>query len=190
MINIPVPATVTDALISMVLFFYGLPFIATGLIGLGKGDMQGAGSIFTITGIINGIIGFILIVAWGLTNPVFFSIGFLIMIFALTWSAAGFIFAYGQDLRGLGNASILCGLMMLAFAAFFVLNRDIFSTIGWVWLTVNVLSWTWAFWSITLVSHEKVGLPVVGWTFTIQTFYTLWIPAALLLVDAFSLLPS
>lgn len=189
MVGSLVPATATDALVSFAFFFFGLSFITLGGMGLGKGDPKGAAGIFTLVGIINGILGFI-ILSTNLASPVYISISLLVMIFALTWVVAGIVNAHDYDLMPLGNASILSGLMMLGFAAFFIslgLN-GVLTTIGSAWLTICVLSWAWAFWSVTLASHGKIELPVVGWTFLIQAFYTLWIPAVLLLTGVIELL--
>ncbi len=183
-----VPITVTDALVAVAFFFFSLSFIALGLVGLGKGKPEGAGTVFIFVGIIEAILGFIIIYAF-LDSPVFISVGLLVLIFAFTWLAAGIVNLRGYDLVPLGNACILSGLMMLPFAAFFIINSELFSTIGWVWLTVNVLSWAWVFWSVTLAAYGKITFPVLGWTFIIQAFYTLLIPAALLLTGVFSLHP-
>lgn len=183
-----VPITPTDALTACAFFFFSLAFIALGLMGLGRGKPEGAGTVFIFVGIITGILGFIIIYAF-LDSPVFISVGFLVLIFAFTWLASGIINLRGYDLVPAGNACILSGLMMLPFAAFFVINSELFSTIGWVWLTVNVLSWAWVFWSVTLAAYGKITFSVVGWTFLIQAFYTLLIPAALLLTGVISLHP-
>lgn len=183
-----VPITPTDALIVFAFFFFSLSFIVLGLLGLGKGKPEGAGTVFTFVGIITGILGFIIINA-NLDSPVFISIGLLVLIFAFTWLVAGIVNLRGYDLVPLGNACILSGLMMLAFAVFFVINRELFSTIGWVWLTINVLSWAWVFWSVTLAAYGKITFSVLGWTFLIQAVYTLLIPIALLLTGVISLHP-
>jgi len=184
----PVPITVSDALSAAAFFFFSLCFIAMGLMALGKGKPEGAGTVFTLAGIINAILGLMIIYVF-IEWPVLISVGFLVLIFAFTWLAAGIVNLRGYDLVPLGNACILSGLMMLAFAAFFIINRDVYSTIGWIWLTVNVVSWAWVFWAVTLAAHGKITLPVLGWTFFIQAFYTLLIPAALLLTGVFSLHP-
>lgn len=183
-----VPITVSDALVALVFFFFSLSFIALGLMALGKGKPEGAGTVFTLVGAIEAILG-LMIVHVFIDSPVFISVGFLVLIFAFTWLAAGIVNLRGYDLVPLGNACFLSGLMMLAFAAFFVINKELFSTIGWVWLTVNVVSWAFVFWSVTLAAHGKIKLPVLGWTFLIEAFYTLLIPAALLLTGVFSLHP-
>jgi hypothetical protein len=181
-----VPITVTDALTAGTFVFFSFAFIALGLMALGKGKAEGAGTVFTFVGVINAIMGLMIIYAF-IDSPVFIAVGFLVLIFAFTWLAAGIVNLRGYDLVPLGNACILSGLMMIPFAVFFYINRELFTTIGWVWLTVNVLSWAWAFWSVTLAAHGKITLPVLGWTFLIQAFYTLLIPAALLLTGAISL---
>ena len=113
------------------------------------------------------------------------------IIFAFTWLAAGYINVNKYDLVPLGNANILSGLMMLAFAAFFAYLglEGVLSAVGSAWLTVNCLSWMGAFWAVTLVTYGKMKLPAAGWVAIVQAFYTLWIPTALLLIGAFSLLP-
>jgi hypothetical protein len=183
-----VPVTATDALVAFVFFFFSLSFIALGMVGLGKGKPEGAGTVFTLVGIIEAVLGFIIIYA-NLDSPVFIAVGLLVLIFAFTWLAAGVVNLRGYDLVPLGNACGLSGLMMFPFAAFFVINSELFTTIGWIWLVVNVVSWVWAFWSVTLAAYGKIRFPVVGWTFLIQAFYTLLIPAALLLMGVFSLHP-
>lgn len=193
MVGLLAPTTVTDALTSIAFFFFGLSFITMGGMALGKGDPKGAAGVFTLVGIINGILGFIILGAFGLvgpTAPIYASVGLLVLIFAFTWIVAGIVNAHDYDLMPLGNASILSGLMMLGFAAFFISLglEGVFTTIGSAWLTICVLSWAWAFWSVTLASHGKIELPVVGWTFLIQAFYTLWIPAVLLLTGVIELL--
>jgi hypothetical protein len=173
------------ALTAMALFFFGLAFIALGMMGLGKGKADGAGTVFYFVGIINGILGFVLL-ALSLNGFISGTLhegiaagniatAFLVMIFAFTWLAAGIINMRGYDLMPLGNACILMGLFMFVYAAIFAQSS------AW-WLLIDVLSWAWAFWSVTLASHGKIGLKIVGWTFLIQAFYTLWIPAAILLL--------
>jgi len=186
-----VPTTVTDALVVMGFFFFGIAFLTLGMMAIGKGKADGAGTVFTLVGIINSILGFIIIIA-NLTSPVFISIGLLVLIFAFTWLAAGIINIRNYDLTPLGNANILSGLMMIPFAVFYIsLGRGgQLSTIGWIWLTVNVLSWAVIFWSITLVTYGKMKLRTAGYIAIIQAFYTLWIPAALLLTGVFSLMPQ
>jgi hypothetical protein len=177
--------TVGAALTAMALFFFGLAFITLGMMGLGKGKADGAGTVFYIVGIVNGILGFALL---GLSLNGFIvgalhegdaagniATALLVMIFAFTWLAAGIINMRGYDLMPLGNACILMGLFMFVYAAIFAQSR------AW-WLLIDVLSWAWAFWSVTLASHGKIGLKIVGWTFLIQAFYTLWIPSAILLL--------
>jgi len=183
-----VPITSADALTACGFFFFGLAFITFAMMALGKGKAEGAGTVFIFVGAINAILGFMLVWA-NLANPVFISVGFLVLIFAFTWLAVGIINMRGYDLMPLGNANILSGLMMLAFAAFFILNRAAFSTVGCVWLTVNVLSWAFIFWAVTLVAHGKMQLATAGRAALAQAFYTLWIPAALLLTGVISLSP-
>ncbi|HAZ31345.1 MAG TPA: hypothetical protein DCY61_01385, partial [Dehalococcoidia bacterium] len=108
-----VPITVTDALVALIFFFFSLSFIALGLMALGKGKPEGAGTVFTFVGVIEAILGFIIINA-NLDSPVFISVGFLVLIFAFTWLAAGIVNLRGYDLVPVGNACILSGLMMLA----------------------------------------------------------------------------
>lgn len=182
-----VPVTPTDALVSVALFFFGLSFITLGAMALGKGEAEGAAPVFSMVGVIEAVLGFIILAA-NLGNAVYISVALLILIFAFTWIVAGYVNARDLGLMPLGNASILSGLMMLGFAAFFTINSELFTAAGWIWLTVNVLSWAWAFWSVTLVSYERIDFSVVGWTFLVEAFYTLWIPAVLLLTGAFSLL--
>ncbi len=156
-----VPITVTDALVVVAFFFFSLSFITLGLVGLGKGKPEGAGTVFIFVGIIEAILGFIIVYA-NLDSPVFISVGLLVLIFAFTWLAAGIVNLRGYDLVPLGNACILSGLMMLPFAAFFVINSELFSTIGWVWLTVNVLSWAWVFWSVMASRIREDYVPSCG----------------------------
>lgn len=177
--------TVPAALTAMALFFFGLAFIALGMMGLGKGKGDGAGAVFYLVGIINGILGFTLLALslYGFIGGVLpqadaagnIATAFLVIIFAFTWLAAGVINIRGYDLMPLGNACILSGLFMFVYAA-------IFAQEGAWWLLINVVSWAWAFWSVTLASHGKISLKLVGWTFLIEAFYTLWIPAAILLL--------
>lgn len=181
------PVTVVDALLVYVLFFFSLPFIALGMVGLGRGKPEAAGVVYTVVGLFEGIIGFVIIVA-NLGSPIFISVGTLILIFAFTWLTAGIISLRGYDLVPLGNACICSGIMMLAYAAFLVINRGLYSPIGLAWLLVNILSWAWAFWSVTLAAYGKIKLHIVGWTFLSQAFYTLLIPAALLLMGVVSVL--
>jgi|GEM_PF-5725295 len=183
-----VPITSIDAVTAWAFFFFGLAFITFAMMALGKGKAEGAGTVFIFVGAINAILGFMLLWA-NLANPVLISVAFLVLIFAFTWLAAGIINIRGYDLMPLGNASILSGLMMLAFAVFFIINGAAFSTVGLVWLVINALSWAFTFWSITLVTYGKMKLATAGKAAFIMAFYTLWIPAALLLTGVISLLP-
>ena len=177
--------TVVGALTATAFFFFGLAFITLGMMGLGKGKADGAGTVFLFVGIINGILGFVLLTL-SLNGFIFgvldeasaagnISTALLVLIFAITWLAAGVINLRGYDLMPLGNAGILMGLFMLVYAV-------VFAQGGAWWLLVNVISWAWAFWSVTLASYGKLSLKAVGWTFLVQAFYTLWIPATLLLL--------
>jgi hypothetical protein len=181
-----VPITAVDALVALVFTIFSLAFFALGLMALGKGKPEGVGTVATVAGIIEAILGFIIIYT-NLDSPIFISVGLLILIFAFTWVAAGIVNLRGYDLVPTGNTCIVSGLMMLPFAAFFVINREAFSTIGWVWLTINSLSWAWVLWSVALAVYGKITFRVVGWTFAIQTVYTLVLPAALLLTGVISL---
>ncbi len=183
-----VPITPPDALIAFALFFFSVAFFSLGMSGLGHGKPEGVGTVFLFVGIITGILAFIIINA-NLDNPVKISVGLLLLMVALTILAAGIIKLRGYDLVPAANAYILSGLMMVAFAVFFVINREIFSTIGWVWLTINCLSWAWVHWTVTLRAYGKISPPALGWTFIIQAFYTLFIPAVLLLTGVISLKP-
>jgi len=177
--------TVAGALTATALLFYGLSFIVLGMMGLGKGKADGAGTVFCNVGIIDGILGFALLIsslngfisgalpeATAASN---IATAFLVLIFAFTWAAAGIINLRGYDLMPLGNAGILMGAFMLVYAV-------VFAHPGTWWFFVDVVSWAWAFWSVTLASYGKIGLKTVGWTFLIEAFYTLWIPAAILLL--------
>ena len=70
-----VPATVADALTAFGLFFFGLAFITLGMMALGKGKPDGAGTVFKFVGIVNGILGFMILWA-NLTSPIFISVVF------------------------------------------------------------------------------------------------------------------
>jgi len=183
-----VPITSADAVTAWAFFFFSVAFITLAMMALGKGKAEGAGTVFAFVGVINAIVGFMLLWA-NLASPVFIAVAFLVLIFAFTWLVAGIINIRGYDLMPLGNANILSGLMMLAFAAFFIVNRAAFSTVGFVWLVVNCFSWAFTFWSITLVTHGKMQLATAGRAALVMGFYTLWIPAALLLTGVISLLP-
>jgi len=183
-----VPITSADAVTAWGFFFFSVALITLAMMALGKGKADGAGTVFIFVGAINAIMGFMLLWA-NLASPVFIGVAFLVLIFAFTFLAAGIINIRGYDLMPLGNANILSGLMMLAFAAFFIINRAAFSTVGFVWLVVNCFSWAGLFWAITLVTHGKMQLATAGRLALVQAFYTLWIPAALLLTGVISLLP-
>ena len=175
--------TVMGILTATAFTFFGYAFIVLGLLGLGKGKADGAGTAFLTVGIVNGILSFVIL---GLSLFGFITgkltegdaafnifIALLVLIFAYTWANAGVVNIKVFDLKPLGNAAILMGMTMIAFGV-------IFARLGAIWLAVNVFSWAWAFWSVTLASYEKISLKVVGWTFLIQAFYTLWIPGTIL----------
>jgi len=183
-----VPIASADAVTAWVFFFFSVALITLAMMALGKGKAEGAGAVFTFVGVIDAVVGFMLLWA-NLASPVFIAVAFLVLIFAFTFLAAGIINIRGYDLMPLGNANILSGLMMLAFAAFFIINRAAFSTVGFVWLVVNCFSWAGLFWAITLVTHGKMKLATAGRLALVEGFYTLWIPAALLLTGVISLLP-
>ena len=177
--------TIAGELTATALFFFGLSFITLGMMGLGKGKADGAGTVFLFVGIINSIVAFILL-ASSLTasfagvlseGPAAVNIAtsLLVLIFAFTWMTAGIINLRGYDLMPLGNAGIFMGAFMLVYAVFFALS-------GAWWFFVDVVSWAWAFWSVTLASYGKIDLKIVGWTFVVEAIYTLWIPAAMLLL--------
>lgn len=42
-------------------------------------------------------------------------------------------------------------------------RRGYLSTVGSVWLTINVLSWAAVFWAVTLIAHGKMKPPIAGW---------------------------
>lgn len=157
---------------------------------LGRGGLKDAGPIFLVSGGLDGIIALILltlslggVLSGGLTSPVggaFIAIAFLVLIFAVTWVAAGVVAMKGYDAAPLGSLGIFFGVAMIPFAVFLWSNPLGF---GQTWLTVNAISWVWVFFTLPLAFLFKVISPkVAGWSFLIQAWYTLWIPAAIIIL--------
>ncbi len=171
----PVPA-----LQATVLMFYGVNFFVLGMVLLGYGELKDAGPIFLVAGGINGLIALNVFnsnLAAGLGD--FIIVAFLVLVFAVTWLAAGIIAILGHDVVPLSSLGIFFGLAMIPFAAFLAQAEDLPSR---VWLTVNVVSWIWVFFTLPLAFIFKwISPKIAGWSFLIQAFYTLWIPAALLI---------
>lgn len=175
-----------DALTATVLCFFGVNFFVLGMVLLGRGRLKDAGPIFLVSGALDGIIALILltlslggVLSGGLTSLVggdLIVIAFLVLIFAVTWVAAGIVAISGYDAAPLGSLGIFFGITMIPFAVF------LFST-DRLWLTVNAVSWVWAFFTLPLAFlFKKISPKVAGWTFLIQAWYTLWIPAAVILL--------
>jgi hypothetical protein len=150
-----------------------------------SGKADGAGTVFCFVGIINSIVAFILLgssltasfggALAGGSAAFNIAVSLLVLIFAFTWMAAGLINLKGYDIMPLGNAGIFMGAFMLVYAVLFAMY-------GAWWFFANVISWAWAFWSVTLLSYGRVKLNIVGWTFVAEAIYTLWVPAAILLL--------
>ncbi|MFQ6012071.1 MAG: AmiS/UreI family transporter [Thermoplasmata archaeon] len=167
-----------EALQATVLMFYGVNFFVLGMVLLGYGELKDAGPIFLAAGGINGLIALSVFNA-NLTAAVgdFVIVAFLLLVFAVTWLAAGLVAIMGAGVKPIGSLGLFFGLAMIPFAAFLV-QADLPSRI---WLTVSVVSWIWVFFTLPLAFvFEKISAKTAGWSFIIQAFYTLWIPAALL----------
>ncbi len=166
------------ALTATVLMFYGVNFSVLGMVLLGYGQLKDAGPVFLFAGGVNGIIGLIAFNAnLAAGEGDFVIVAFLVLVFALAWLAAGVVAITGSDAAPLGSLGIFFGLAMILFAAFLLQSE----VPGRIWLTANVISWIWVFFTLPLAFlFKKIDAKVVGWSFLIQAFYTLWIPAAIL----------
>lgn len=178
------------ALTATALFFFGVNFFVLGMVLLGRGGLKDAGPIFLAAGATNGIIALILlaltlngVLTGGIPSAAgggLIAIAFLVLIFVVTWIAAGLVAVRGYDAAPLGSLGIFCGIAMIPFAVFLWGNPLGF---GQVWLTVNAISWIWVFFTLPLAFLFKTISPkVAGWSFLVQAWYTLWIPAAIILV--------
>ncbi|MFQ5875821.1 MAG: AmiS/UreI family transporter [Dehalococcoidia bacterium] len=167
------------ALTATALMFYGLNFFVLGMVLLGYGQLKDAGPIFLFAGGINGLIALNVFSAnLAAGEGDFVIVAFLLLIFAITWLAAGVVAMMGGDVVPIGSLGIFFGLAMIPFAAF-LLQSEVPARI---WLTVNVISWIWVFFTLPLAFvFKKISAKIAGWSFLIQAFYTLWIPSALLI---------
>ena len=169
-----------DALLASVFMLYGLNFFVMGMLLLGRGTLKDAAPIFLAVGGVNGIIGLIYLNANLMAgNGTFALITLQVLVFAVTWLGAGMVGLTGGDSAPLGSLGIFNGLIMVPFVFFFILSDDI---PGRIWLTVNSISWVYLFFTLPALFLWKVmGPKAVGWGFIIQAFYTLWIPASLII---------
>ncbi|MFQ5907518.1 MAG: AmiS/UreI family transporter [Thermoplasmata archaeon] len=160
--------------------FYGVNFFVLGMVLLGYGELKDAGPIFLAAGGINGIIALVLFnEQFAAGSGTFVIVAFLLLVFAITWLAAGTVAIMGAGAKPIGSLGIFFGLAMIPFAVFLVQGQDVPS---WGWLTINVVSWIWVFFTLPLAFvFNVISAKVAGWSFIIQAFYTLWIPAALLM---------
>lgn len=178
------------ALTATALLFFGVNFFVLGMVLLGRGGLKDAGPIFLVSGALDGIIALILltlslggVLSGGLASPVgggLIVIAFLVLIFAVTWVAAGIVAIRGYDAAPLGSLGIFFGITMIPFAVFLWSDPLGF---GQIWLTVNAISWLWVFFTLPLAFlFKKISPKVAGWSFLIQAWYTLWIPAAIIIL--------
>lgn len=170
------------ALTATALMFYGLNFFVFGMVLLGRGELKDAGPIFLAAGGINALIALTVFnTQFAAGSGEFVIIAFLLLIFAITWLAAGVIAIMGLGVKPVGSLGLFFGLAMIPFAVF-VIQAGAEVPI-WQWLTINIISWIWVFFTLPLAFLWNVISPkVAGWSFVIQAFYTLWLPAALLIM--------
>lgn len=174
------------AITALELLFCGIVFFVVGLIGLGYGKMKDGGPIFLLVGVVNGITALSLLygsISLGLqgvvpdaTAGIFITVAAFLLLFSLTFTTLGYVCIKEIDFKPFGNFCLLGGITMIPYAYF------VYAVLGGIWLTVSVISWLWAFLCTTLVAYEKASFRILGWTFLIEAFYTLWVPASLLIV--------
>jgi hypothetical protein len=158
-------------MVGTALFFFGIAFFVLGLIGLGRGKLGEGGVVFTWVGVIDGIIGLYMTLAG--KDPF---TGTLVLLFAITWLTAGWTAVKEYGLVPLGNLCLFNAIMTALYCSYFWSGGAI--TFG-----ITTLLWVWAFLSVTLVAYGKIPLKVMGWTFLIESFITLLVPAWFLLAD-------
>lgn len=179
-----------EALTAAVLMFYGVNFFVLGMVLLGRGGLKDAGPIFLASGGINGILALILLIfamngffTGALSSTAagpLMTVAFVVLIFTITWLAAGVVAMKGYDAAPLGSLGIFFGITMIPVAVFLWGNPLGF---GQYWLTMNAILWIWVFFTLPLAFLFKViSTKVAGWSFLAESFITLWIPAALILV--------
>ncbi len=181
--GVTVVVEVVPALVATTFMFYGLNFFVLGMVLLGRGELKDAGPIFLAAGGINALIALTVFNAnlgpEGLGE--FVIIAFLLLVFAITWLSAGLVAIMGLGVKPIGSLGLFFGLAMIPFAVFVIQDGGAVVPI-WQWLTINIISWSWVFFTLPLAFLFNVISPkVAGWSFVIQAFYTLWLPAALLM---------
>ncbi len=171
--------------LAIVAFLFGVCFFTFGAMKLGKGKPDGAGSVFFFCGAVNAIVLAIL-EAWSVH---LYSKGLITMhdlivrttvvifnyIYVFVWTSAGIICAKGQDTMPHCNAALMVGLIMVPYVIQF-------ARWGMYYPAVMAASFAWANWSTVLEAYGKLGPKPVGWTFIIESFYALWVPAAIFIL--------
>lgn len=172
-----------EALTAAALVFFGVNFFVLGMVLLGRGALRDAGPIFLACGGLNGILALILLtVSLQAGSGGGIAIALLVLIFATTWVSAGIVAMRGYDAAPLGSLGIFYGITMIPFAVFLWQNPLGF---GQVWLTMNAILWLWVFFTLPLAFLFKtISAKVAGWSFLVEAFITLWIPAAIILVGS------
>jgi len=172
-----------EALVVAVMAFFGAPFFVLGLVLLGRGALRDAGPIFLACGGLNGILGlFLLFLSLQAGGGVGIAIASLVLIFATTWVSAGIVAMRGYDAAPLGSLGLFYGITMVPFAVF--LWQDPLG-FGRIWLTMNAILWLWVFFTLPLAFLFKViSAKVAGWSFLVEAFITLWIPAAIIIIGS------
>jgi AmiS/UreI family transporter len=182
----PVSIGAAAALTAAELLFYGVSFFVLGMVLLGRGALRDAGPIFLTTGGVNGILALVLLTLSISGAIPFGGVGIVIslalLVFATTFVSLGMVAVRGYDAAPLGSLGIFYGITMIPFAVFLSQNPLGF---GQYWLTMNVILWFWAFFTLPLAFlFKKISMKVAAWTFLVEAFVTLWLPAVIILVGA------
>ncbi len=171
--------------LAIVAFLFGVCFYTFGAMKLGKGKPDGAGTVFFFCGVVNAIVLAILEI-FSIHQYFEHAISYkeLIIrtavvifnyIYVFVWTSGGIICMKGQDTLPHCNAALMVGLIMIPYVIQF-------ARWGMYYPAVMAASFAWANWSTVLEAYGKLGPKPVGWTFIVESFYALWVPAAIFIL--------
>ena len=125
--------------------------------------------------IISGLIGSWLGIVEEAMASFYILTGLLIFHFGIPAITVGWANLRDIDLKGMAIATLYIGIFIWVYVPFYIM-------LNMYWFAINCASWSWVILLFVLVVYEKVKPAVMGWTFIIESIYTTFIPAAILML--------
>ena len=178
-----------------ILIAAGMSFMALAALGLGKAKPTDAGAATFIIGFYMALIS--LFFAWFTIDPgtsaqlqgAYGALAGLSLTFPMIYMIAGYSNMKGYEIKGSGWGCIFFGLVWLAAGIFFWTVPSWSSPLALLYgipqwfMGLMAVSWAWAFFTVPLLAFGKISAKLFGWTFLIETWYTLFIPSMLLIFN-------